>query len=89
MDLSPGLARHRRNRLAMGRELLRIMDILRKMATARNASKSKCGCSNGKALLPAACKLADDDKPLLAWPATRPAVHEEKASEEESLEPGG
>ena len=54
VDLSPGLARHRRYRLALGRELLRIVDTLRKV------SDRKCKMSDGKARMSdARCRISD------------------------------
>ncbi|MGC8640379.1 MAG: hypothetical protein ACP5XB_10945, partial [Isosphaeraceae bacterium] len=55
LDLSPGLARHRRYRLALGRELLRGIDALRKMSGGKEKGMAdgKCQMANGK------CQTAD------------------------------
>jgi hypothetical protein len=48
LDLSPGLARHRRHRLALGRELLRIMETLRKMSSGKATADGKSRMADGK-----------------------------------------
>jgi hypothetical protein len=48
LDCSPGLARHRGHRLAMGRELLRIMDVLRKSSSAKQMASGQCPTADEK-----------------------------------------
>ena len=60
LDCSPGLARHRRHRLAMGRELLRIMDVLRKSSSAKQMASGQCQTADEKcARTDGKCRVPD------------------------------